>query len=65
MSVFEDIKTGLLEAIEYEKGNIKAETTRIPNNLTVSAIKEGRRIAYDSNSKGFKHIDDLRKDLEV
>lgn len=29
MSVFEDIKTGLLEAVEYEKGNLKAKTTKM------------------------------------
>lgn len=29
MSLFDDIKTGLNEAIEYEKGNIKAKTTTI------------------------------------
>ncbi len=27
MSLFDDIKTGLNEAIEYEKGNLKAKTT--------------------------------------
>ncbi len=65
MSVFEDIKTGLIEAIEYEKGNLKAETTHVPNELTASVIKEGRKIVYDNNSKSFNNIDDLRKDLEV
>lgn len=29
MSLFDDIKTGLNEAIEYEKGNLKAKTTTI------------------------------------
>ncbi len=29
MSIFDDIKTGLNEAIEYEKGNLKAKTTTI------------------------------------
>ncbi len=29
MSIFDDIKTGLSEAIEYEKGNLKAKTTTI------------------------------------
>lgn len=29
MAVFDDIKTGLNEAIEYEKGNINAKTTKI------------------------------------
>lgn len=29
MSLFDEIKTGLNEAIEYEKGNLKAKTTTI------------------------------------
>ena len=29
MSVFEDIKTGLNQAIEYEKGNLKARTKTV------------------------------------
>ena len=29
MSVFDDIKTGLNQAIEYEKGNLKARTTTL------------------------------------
>ncbi len=34
MPLFDDIKTGLSEAIEYEKGNLKARTTT----LTVSPV---------------------------
>ena len=30
MSLFDEIKTGLNEAIEYEKGNLKAKTTTVP-----------------------------------
>ena len=29
MSLFDEIKTGLNEAIEYEKGNLKAKTTTV------------------------------------
>ena len=35
MSIFDDIKTGLEQAIEYEKGNLKAKTTT----LTVEPIE--------------------------
>lgn len=35
MSIFDDIKTGLNQAIEYEKGNLKAKTTT----LTVEPIE--------------------------
>lgn len=36
MSIFEDIKQGLNEAIEYEKGNIKANT----KTLSVAPLEE-------------------------
>lgn len=29
MSMFEDVKTGLNEAIEYERGNLQAKTTML------------------------------------
>ena len=38
MSLFDDIKTGLGQAIEYEKGNLKAKTTI----LTVEPIENFR-----------------------
>lgn len=36
MSVFEEIKLGLLQATEYEKGNLKAKTTK----LSVTPVQE-------------------------
>ena len=46
MSVFDDIKTGLTEAIEFEKGNLKASTKTITINpieeFTAKEIKEIR-----------------------
>ena len=36
MSVFEEIKTGLNEAIEYEKGNLKAKT----KTLSITPLEE-------------------------
>ncbi len=36
MGLFDDIKTGLSEAIEYEKGNLKAKTTT----LTIEPVGE-------------------------
>ncbi len=35
-----------------------------PNELTISAIDEGRKIAYDDSVKGYSSIDDLKKALE-
>ena len=37
MSLFDDIKTGLGQAIDYEKGNLKAKTTTI--SLSVELIE--------------------------
>lgn len=42
--------------------NLKLDT---PNNATVAAIEEGRRIAQDKSIKGYSNMDDLRKALEV
>ena len=35
----------------------------IPNDVTVAAIEEGRRITSNRNMKGHKHIDDPRAAL--
>lgn len=49
MSVFEDIKTGLLEAIEYEKGNLKAKTTKMTvTPLNTFEPKEIRQIRLNA-----------------
>ncbi len=37
----------------------------IPNETTVAAIEEGRKIAHDKNAKGYKNMDDLRAALDV
>lgn len=37
----------------------------IPNEQTLEAIEEGRRIAKDKNIKTYDNIDNLRADLEV
>ncbi len=46
MSVFEEIKTGLAQAIEYEKGNLKARKTTLTitpvDTFTPGEIKEIR-----------------------
>lgn len=36
-----------------------------PNEVTASAIDEGRRIASDNSVKGYTNMDDLRAALEV
>lgn len=36
----------------------------VPNKKTAVAIEEGRRIAYDSNVKGYNNVSDLKSELE-
>lgn len=35
----------------------------IPNDTTVAAIEEGRKLAYDRSAKGYSTMDDLRAAL--
>lgn len=35
----------------------------IPNNITIAAIEEGRRIANDASVKGYSNMEELRKAL--
>lgn len=35
----------------------------IPNNTTIAAIEEGRKLAHDTNVKGYSNMDDLRNRL--
>ena len=37
----------------------------VPNEVTIAAIEEGRRIASDSSVKGYNNIEDLKAALEV
>lgn len=37
----------------------------VPNETTVAAIEEGRRIAFNSSVKGYTNMDDLKAALEV
>ena len=54
MSLFDDIKTGLGQAIEYEKGNLKAKTTV----LTVAPVEcfKPEEIRSIRNSTGLTQI---------
>ncbi len=36
-----------------------------PNELTIASIEEGRKIALDTNIKGYNNIEDLKKALEI
>lgn len=36
----------------------------VPNDLTASAIEEGRHIASDSSVKGYRNMEDLKAALE-
>ena len=37
----------------------------VPNETTISAIEEGRKIAHDKLTKGYTNIDELRAELDV
>ena len=37
----------------------------VPNEITVAAIEEGRRIASDGSVKGYTTIEDLKAALEI
>lgn len=37
----------------------------VPSDETIKAIKEGRKIAKDTNVTSYDNMDDLRKALEV
>lgn len=36
-----------------------------PNEETVKAIEEGRKLAYDKSAKGYRNIEDLKAALDV
>lgn len=35
----------------------------VPNSVTVAAIEEGRKLAYDNNAKGYNNLEDLKAAL--
>ena len=37
----------------------------VPNDITVAAIKEGRKLAYDESAKGYTNMDDLKTALDI
>lgn len=36
-----------------------------PNDVTASAIEEGRKLAYDKSAKGYTNMDDLKAALDL
>lgn len=65
MKVFESINTGLNEAIEYEKGNISANTAKITRENAIAAFEELRKQAADLPEMSLEEINaeiaDVRK----
>ena len=37
----------------------------VPNDTTIAAIEEGRRIASDSHVKGYRNMEDLKAALDL
>ena len=69
MSIFDDIKTGLNQAIEYEKGNLKANTRTVSitpiEEFTASEIKEIRKSTGLTQSLFAKYIGVSLKTVEA
>ena len=69
MSVFDEIKTGLNQAIEYEKGNLKANTRTLsvtpPEAFTASEIKDIRKNAGLTQSLFAKYLGVSLKTVEA
>ena len=54
-----------LRTIIREHGIPFALKLDVPNDTTITAIEEGRRIASDSSVKGYSTIEDLKAALDV
>lgn len=69
MSVFDEIKTGLNQAIEYEKGNLKANTRTLSvtplEAFTASEIKDIRKNAGLTQSLFAKYLGVSLKTVEA
>ena len=70
--LFNDLGMNMTTAINVflrqsvRENKIPFEISRnIPNSLTIAAIEEGDRVAYDNSVKGYKDISSLREALEV
>lgn len=53
-----------LRAVVTEKNLPQNLNFYIPNEITATAIEEGRKLASDKNIKGYKSISELRAALE-
>ena len=69
MSVFNEIKAGLNEAIEFEKGNLKANTRTLSvtpiEEFTASEIKDIRKTAGMTQALFAKYLGDSLKTVEA
>ncbi len=71
MSIGDDIKLGLEQAIEYEKTKTGATEHILsiedekPNKETLEALEEGRRIAKDKSAPRYKTIEELKAALGI
>lgn len=68
--IFEELGLNMTTAVNVflrqsirENGIPFALRLDIPNETTAAAIAEGRRLAQDSNTKGYSNMDDLRTAL--
>ncbi len=48
-----------------ENGILFSFKLEVPNDTTIAAIEEGRRIASDSHVKGYRNMEDLKAALDL
>lgn len=70
--IFEELGLNMTTAVNIflrqtirENGIPFALKLNIPNDVTVAAIEEGKRLAYDKSAKGYTNMDDLKAALSI
>lgn len=60
-----NIKTDILRTSLHEHGMPFALELNVPNEATVAAIKEGRKLMANSSATRYSDVDSLRAALDV
>ena len=70
-AIFDELGINMTTAVNIflrqtiRENGLPFEMKLSPNKTTVDAIKEGRRIAYDPEQKGYTDMESLRAALDV
>ena len=69
--IFEELGLNMTTAVNIflrqtirENGIPFALKLHVPNDTTIAAIEEGRKLAYDKTAKGYTSMDDLKAALD-